>query len=762
MFSKSGKKVWASILVVSSLCILTLSGLYAQVFFTTRRDFAAPGANGPVAVTVADFNGDRIPDLAVVNAFSKDISIFYGTASGGFNFVRNFPVGGFHPFHVIARDFDNDRILDLATSNMFVSNVQVLLGTSGGGFRPPANFPVSSGNATLAVGDFNNDGILDIASADIGDFDPDHPERANNKISILLGVGNGTFRSATPPTVQVGRAPEGIDVGNFNEDRNLDLVVANLFSNSITVLLGDGRGGFRATEYRISSDPAPSELTSTVVVGDFNNDRKLDVAALNEGTSTVSVFLGDGRGGFSPPRRYSALLPESTPRRMVAEDFNKDGNLDLAIAGGEAESVVILLGDGRGGFDSNPDRIFSAGPLTAHLATGDFNGDGNPDIVAACKWYILPPSDGLVGNVSVLYGDGTGNFGIFYKSGSNPISATVGDVNGDNKLDVAAANAGSDDVWVLLGDGLGGFSYGAKPAVGSRPVSVIMGQFNQDVDNRVDLATANFDSNDVSVLLQNAQGRFDPTERFAVGINPNAIVAGDFNGDGKMDLATANLGSNTVSVLLGDGRGGYSSARTYAVGSGPWHLNVGDFNRDQKLDLVVANSGSNNISVLLNDGQWATPSGGFAAARNFAVGTAPWNVSVAVFNGDEKLDVAVANSGSDNVSILLNDDQWTTPNRGFAPAQNFDAGGIPSSISVSDFDGDRKLDLAVTNLNSDRVSILLGDGRGGFTANFPNDFFVGVGAISVGVGDFNGDRKPDLVFSNFGSHNISVLLNGVP
>jgi hypothetical protein len=276
------------------------------------------------------------------------------------------------------------------------------------------------------------------------------------------------------------------------------------------------------------------------------------------------------------------------------------------------------------------------------------------------------------------------------------------------------------------------------------------------------LATANFDSNNVSVLLKNARGEFDPARNFPVGINPNAVVAGDFDGDGNMDLATANLGSNTVSVLLGDGRGGYSAARNFAVGSGPWHLNVGNFQSPSILDLVVVNSGSNTISVLLNDGRWATPSGGFAPARNFAVGTTPRYVSVGDFNGDRKPDLAVANSASDSVSVLLNDGRWATPSGGFAAAQNFDVGSAPLSISIGDFNRDNKLDLAVTNFGSDRVSILLGDGTGRFTANSPRDFFVGSGPLSIAIGDLNGDGRPDLAFANFGSSTISYLLNSTP
>ncbi|MEH2012188.1 FG-GAP-like repeat-containing protein [Nostoc sp.] len=344
--------------------------------------------------------------------------------------------------------------------------------------------------------------------------------------------------------------------------------------------------------------------------------------------------------------------------------------------------------------------------------------------------------------------------------GTRPYSVTVGDFNGDGKLDLATANMDSNNVSVLLGDGTGGFDSNTNFTVDSSPRSVTVGDFNGD--GKLDLATANFfgSSNGygellgkgtVSVLLGNGTGGFATATNFTVGTSriPSVTVA-DFNSDGKLDLAAANINSGNVSVLLGDGTGGFDSNTNFTVGSSPRSVTVGDFNGDGKLDLAAANGSSNNVSVLLGDG-----TGGFAIATNFNVSALPTSVTVADFNRDGKLDLAAANYSSNNVSVLLGDGTG-----GFDSNTNFTVGDIPFSITVGDFNGDGKLDLATANFSSNNVSVLLGNGTGGFDSN--TNFTVGSSPISVTVGDFNRDGKLDLAAANYSSNNVSVLLNANP
>jgi HYR domain/FG-GAP-like repeat/FG-GAP repeat len=334
------------------------------------------------------------------------------------------------------------------------------------------------------------------------------------------------------------------------------------------------------------------------------------------------------------------------------------------------------------------------------------------------------------------------NYGV----GTDPRFVTTGDFNADGKLDLATANANSDNVSILLGDGLGGFAAATNVGAGNGPRSVTTGDFN--ADGKLDLTTANFVSDNVSVLLGDGLGGFAAAVSFGVGDFPQSITTGDFNADGKPDLATANSGSANVSVLLGDGSGGFGAATNYATAFGPLSVAVGDFNGDGKPDLATANFTADGVvSVLLGDG-----GGGFGAASFLGTGNTPTFVAVGDFNGDGKPDLATAHLGSDNVSILLGDGLG-----GFAAATSFGAGDEPFSVTTGDFNADGKLDLATANANSDNVSILLGDGLGGFAAAV--NFGAGDRPGSITAGDFNGDGKLDLATANLFSDYVSVLLN---
>jgi hypothetical protein len=331
-----------------------------------------------------------------------------------------------------------------------------------------------------------------------------------------------------------------------------------------------------------------------------------------------------------------------------------------------------------------------------------------------------------------------------YAAETFPTSVAVGDFNGDNKPDLAAANAGSNTVSVLPGTGAGGFGAPANFATGAEPASVAVGDFNGD--NKSDLVTANQLGNTVSVLLGDGAGSFGAAADFAVGTSPVSVAVGDFNSDGKADLATANAAADTVSVLLGTGAGTFGAGTSFAVGSTPGSVAVGDFNNDGKADLAAANIGS-GVSVLLGDG-----AGGFSAATNFAVEAIPVSVATADLNGDGKLDLAVVNSNSDSVSVLLG-----TGTGGFGAAQSFAVGIAPYSVAVGDINGDGKLDLAVADSGDDNASVLLGTGTGAFGT--AQDFATGAEPLSIVVADFDGDGKLDMATANEDADNVSVLLN---
>jgi hypothetical protein len=340
-----------------------------------------------------------------------------------------------------------------------------------------------------------------------------------------------------------------------------------------------------------------------------------------------------------------------------------------------------------------------------------------------------------------------------FPGGTGLSSVAAADFNGDGKLDLVTANGGGgsgNTVSVLLGNGAGSFGAARPFTVGTGPISVAAADFNGD--GKLDLVTANRADNTVSVLLGNGDGSFGAASPFTVGTNPTSVAAADFNGDGKLDLVTANRRDNTVSVLLGNGDGSFGAASPFTVGTNPTSVSAADFNGDGKLDLVTANYGNasgNTVSVLLGNG-----AGSFGAASPFRVGTGPWDVAAADFNGDSKLDLVTANYVANTVSVLLGNGAGS-----FGAASPFTVGFGPISVAAADFNGDGKLGLVTANWGDNTVSVLLGDGAGSFGAASP--FTVGTNPTSVAAADFNGDGILDLVTANNGDNTVSVLL-GTP
>ena len=330
-------------------------------------------------------------------------------------------------------DFNGDGKLDLAVAGRSISGTSgtltILFGDGAGGFIPAPGSPLTlpSIPASLAAGDFNGDGKLDIALAN----------GANNSLSLLLGDGAGGFNPAPGGSLGAGSAPISIVVGDFNDDGKADIALANTHGNNVSVLLGDGLGGFGSAA---GSPFAVGVSPLVLLTGDFNADGKLDIATAN-GDGTVSILLGDGKGGF---RSASTIVAGSGPVAvsLAAADLNRDGMLDLVVGLGTG-GVAVLLGNGSGGFSAAPGSPLVTTLLPYSVGVGDFNGDKKEDIFVAQR----------NGATIVLLGDGSGGFtpdpGPSPYGGPSPATLVVADFNGDGKLDVAIGDLGSQ-LTVLL------------------------------------------------------------------------------------------------------------------------------------------------------------------------------------------------------------------------------------------------------------------------------------------------------------------------
>jgi hypothetical protein len=535
-----------------------------------------------------------------------------------------------------------------------------------------------------------------------------------------------------PVSYGVGSLPTSVAVGDFGGNGRLDLAVTNRASGTISVLLGNGDGTFQAaTTYNVGTNPV------FVATADFNHDGKLDLAVANQGSGNVSILLGNGDGTFQAASNYNVGV---NPTALAVADFNHDGSLDLAVANQGSGNVSVLLGNGDGTFRTAVN--YQAGPSPDSIVVvPDFANGGDLDLAVA--------NNELGGTVSVLQGNGDGTFQapVSYAVGSTPSSLVL--FNAGGQSDLAVVNHDSNTVSVLLNNGDGTFKTAVNYQVGSSPVSVATGDVN--VDGKSDLLVANQGDDTVSVLTGNGDGTFQTATSFAAGASPSALAVGDFNRDGESDLAVVNnQASGTVSVLLNAtslGRSGFfETADAHLAASSPFAVAVGDFNGDSHQDLAVANQSSNNVSVLLGNGD-----GTFQAAKNYAAGAGPSSVAVGDFAGNGKLDLVVANRPSGTISVLMGNGDGT-----FQAPTSYSVGTNPVYVVVGDFNGDHKLDLAVANQGSGTVSVLLGNGDGTFQSAV--SYSAGTNPFALTAGDFAGNGKLDLAVANEGSANISVLL----
>ena len=831
--------------------------------FTAIAPSPATGTD-PAAIAVADFNGDGIADLAVANANYGGVStvtILLGKGDGTFSKPSASPSVGSGAYSIVAADFNRDGKMDMAVSAQNSGVLTILLGNGNGTFTAAASPAGNFYTNEIAAADLKGNGTPDliVLSSDGG------------LVQILMGNGDGTFTVAPSISLGADSQPDAVAVADFNQDGIPDIAVLTSYpTGEIQVFMGNGGGSFAQYGGSLPAGYSPGAMAA----GDFDGDGRTDFAVANISSVGILAYLTEptetataaavvslpaagehlveasyaGEGEYeqsissatplwgAPPSTSTslsvtagnAIVTSATPGTIVTltaevkaggialrsgqvnfcdataphctdihivgtASVTNNGTATYKFAPGtgqhsyKAESIEDGLGQKSASnvvsvtVEPAPPVEYSVSPTIALSGVaGDYSlvatveGFGGPAAPAGKVSFIDTSFSNAV-LATALLGPATSGMGWLINqtpafAGEAPIAEVSGDFNGDGIPDLAVLwttniySGAAVDVTIFLGKGDGAFTAGpTAQALSSYPSypAMIAGDFNGDGNADLAILSWNgYSENFINTLLGNGDGSFG-APIVSVGYNqgaiggdgiPGSLVAADFNGDGKMDLAIVgdNVGSGAT-ILLGKGDGSFAAAGANVAPTQDFSvIAAGDFNGDGIPDLIAANYFSpGGATVLLGKGD-----GTFIVGQQLTVDNFPSSMVTGDFNGDGKLDVALGYSGG--VTVLLGKGDGTfslTPGGG-----TFQGAGL--SLVEGDFNGDGILDLAGLDNNNAQIDLFEGAGNGTFKeiVTTPNVSQTSSGPLKIVAADFNKKGMPDLAMLTTGQNTASILL----
>ena len=678
------------------------------------------------------------------------------------------------PSSIASGDFNGDGRLDLAVANVGGDSVSIFSQGANGRFpaAPGATLqgvavvaPLSDPYAVRAV-DIDADGDLDLVAAGHGSNDV-----------VIWTQGSGGAFSTVVPSVGGLNAPSDVVGADLNADGRMDLVVANTGANRVTIYFRTILGTYPAAP-SISLGNASTGSPVSVAVADLDRDGDLDVVSANAATNTVTIWYATGPGAFSPAPSVvlgGAGITQG-PSSVAIGDLDGDGRPDIACANLAGNSLCVFLQQPAGGFLGTPTFTLATSgyPIApARLEISDVNGDGWRDLVAAdggndlTAWMWQPANGRFAPQPIVLGSNG---------SLASPTSVVAADFDGDGNVDLAATNGGGDDVAVF--QQIGGASYDltaadvvlGSPVVTPSLAGIAVGDLDGDGD--LDIVSASPGSNSLAIFEQLSPAVFasDPASVLGSASDTNgvrAVVAVDLNGDGRLDIASANAAGGTIAVFLQDPVDGFRATADFVLGAGligaPVSIAAGDFDGDGRMDLVTANSSGNSLALFLQ------PADGFAGVTPVLLGSGattknPSHVVAVDVDRDGDLDIVCVNTAGNDVAVFLNPGDGVFP---AAPSLVLGSAATtpsPRAVAIGDLDGDGDPDIAVAVGGNSTIAVFFQGAPGSFPAApslaISNASLVTPDTIAIADVDRDGDL--DIVTGNSGSRNLTVFRQGLP
>ena len=747
--------------------------------------FTATGDTWPIGgiafnLTVADLDGDGLPEAVFSNVVPDSLTILTPDGADGWSLLAQLPTD-ILPRHVAVGDVTGDGLSDLVYV-VGTNRIEVYQNQGGGSFSGPVGYATGQTPYGVFLGDLDADGDLDAATANFN----------GHSVSVLLNQGNGTFAPFADYSAGNGAdSPRWVDGSDFDGDGDIDLACCNGYSFDVSILINDGDGVFTTLPARPGVGDSPNFLEAR----DLDGDRRVDLVTVNAGPGSISFLKGNGDGSFQAAVDF--LVNSTLPYGLQVADLEGDGDLDVVVPLRAVNGWRAMVNDGLGSFSLGP--LHLGGNHCHTVGVADWDRDGDLDVVAGFAisrdmfHYVQDAPPVVVCTIPLANATGVpvdSPVDIWFNTTLSPESLVddgfrvEGSQSGLHVVDFAWDAMGrrvtlspaepfvpGEIVGVTVtGDGVvnsetglehEGFTFeflaegGVSAATfagnsialpGTDPVDIVAADF--DEDGLSDLAVANFLSGDVTILATSGDGLPQVTGTIPVELGPIALWAGDIDADGHVDLAAANVTSASISLLFGDGAGGFPSGSVLSGDGGPFALIGADLDQDGDADLVVAEIDPDGVRIHWNDGM-----GQFPTSDVLTVLGVPLDLAIADLDRDGDLDIVSVDSGNNRIEVFLRIEGTTFENGG-----SYGTGNTPVSVFPWDTNGDNWIDLVSADYGNGGISVLENTGVGAAFApafNLPSDDLP----HGIWAADLNGDGELDLVTANSGASDVSVFRN---